>query len=251
MERLLHREHRNRHDMSGLILALLLAGAGRGYRIAPPLPKATVSCWGDSIFAGACGTQPCAALKDDHLPGAYAYATKAMSGEMADQIAHRIISEAATACLGEPCATYAVNGGVNTLKSADVAVTPDADTVAYALSGDGATVLGMLDGVDWIHATYPRANVILFGVLPYAGCDNATCPSLVNPGNRARLYNAAMLSACASRPWLRCLAPYSAFEDPQNPDHGNPSMVCADGIHWQSAGGHLIGDYLYAAGASP
>lgn len=220
-----------------LLLALLLAAApGRGYAVAHPLPTATVSCRGDSIFAGACGEPICYEL-GLLLPSGYSETNDAHSGETADQIAHRAIAEAGTTCFGGPCGTYAFNGGVNTLKIADYAEWTDAAVAAMALYGDGAEVLGMMDAVDFIHTAYPHAAVLEAGVLPYAGCDDATCPSKQRPGFRAAAFNAALLDACAARPWLKCVSPYASFEDPDNPDHLNPAISCADGIHLLP-GGH-------------
>lgn len=222
-----------------LLLALLLSGApGRGYAVSHPLPTATVSCRGDSIFAGACGEPICYEF-GLLLPAGYSETNDAHSGETADQIAHRAIAEAATACFGGPCGTYAFNGAVNTLKIADLAEWADEDVAALALYGDGGEVLGMMDAVDFIHTTYPHAAVLEVGVLPYAGCDEDTCPpaALVRPGLRAAAFNAALLDACAARPWLKCVSSYPSFEDPDNPDHLKPAIACADGIHLLP-GGH-------------
>jgi hypothetical protein len=220
-----------------MLVLTLLAGGGSGRPVQRNLPKKTVGCPGDSIFAGACGTSVCSEL-GLLLPAGYVEVNKAVSGETAHQIATRMISEAPTACLGEPCGTYAGNGAVNTLKEAGNAGLSDAAAAELALYGDGASVLGIMDGWDWIHANYPRATKIATGVLPYGGCDGATCPppGFVRPGERAAAFNAAFLAACAARPWLRCISPYDAFEDPQNQDRLLPAIACADGIHLN--GGH-------------
>ncbi len=242
--------------MPALLLALLLTGTGRGYRITHPVPPASVSWWGHSIPAGACGA-PAAAELGLLLPAGYAEFNAAHAGETADQVAGRIFTEAATACHGGLCGVYVVGpAAVNTLKLADFALTDDATVAAYALNGDGSTVRGVLDGVDQIHVIAPNAAVVLVGELPYAGCDALTCSSLVDPGGRARQYNADMLAACASRPWLVCLSPYADFEDighenpdDDNPDFLKPSLACADGIHLLTAGHAQLAAAVHAARA--
>jgi hypothetical protein len=138
-----------------------------------------------------------------------------------------------------------VEGGVNTLKNPAYDLDADAAVVDYALNGDDFSVLGILDGVDYLHQTYPYAPIILIGVLPYAGCDSLTCPSLVRPIQRATLYNAAMLSACAGRPWLMCTSPYSGFEG-STPGHLQTSLACEDGIHLKVPGASLLASYVWA-----
>jgi hypothetical protein len=241
--------------MPTLLILALLSGVGRGRPVVTPPPTASLSCWGDSIFAGACGQSPCVPLRATLGTTGWMQSTHAIAGETADQIARRIMAEAPTACYGGPCSYYEVNGVVNTLKLADFVLTDDATVVDVALNGDrgsdGVNDLGMLDAVDWIHGNYPHAKVTLWGVLPFAGCDSATCPVLVAPGARARLYNEAMLAACASRPWLACIDRYSAFEDSGNPDHLDPAIACSDGIHLLPGGASRIATYLYAAHPFP
>src|SRR5512144_1134337 len=121
--------------MPSLLLALLLTlPHGRGGRITHPVPNASVGVFGDSIAAGACGS-PLDYQLGLLLPGGYLHTNSAHSGETADQIAQRVLSEAATACLGEPCGTYVLEGGVNTLKSAGFDLTADATVADYALNG--------------------------------------------------------------------------------------------------------------------
>lgn len=227
--------------MLNVVFAFVLAAApGRGYAVQSPLPKASIGVFGDSIPAGVGGTAVSQQL-DSLLPVGYVGINQAVSGFTAHQIATRVMAEAATACLGEPCGTYVVQGGVNTLKGGEYAAEVDDALVAdRALNGDGGALLGIMDAVDWLHATYPRATLLAVGVLPYKGCDPVVCPPLVNvrPGERAALYNAAFLQACAARPWLRCVSPYDDFEDPAQPDWLRPDIMHADGIHLLSAG-HL------------
>lgn len=221
-----------------------------GFRLRHLRPgrPAAVGCFGNSIYAGACGEPVCAVLKSNYLAAGYAQVSHARSGETADQIAHRIQSEAATACFGVPCGVWAVEGGVNSLKLADFGADALPAVVAnYALNGDDHEVLGMLDAVDWLHIVYPRSKVLLSGVLPYAGCDSATCPILIDPGPRARAYNTAMLAACAARPWLTCTSPYEDFEDPDNPDHLKPMLACPDGIHLLTSGHNQLAATAYGA----
>jgi hypothetical protein len=180
------------------------------------------------------------------LPVGYVEANMAVSGETAHQIATRVMAEAATACVGEPCGTYFVNGPANTLKDAGNAVLTDAAVAEVALNGDGGSLLGMLDAVDYLHVTYPRATVGIAGVTPYAGCDMATCPSLVRPGPRAAAYNVALLAACTARPWLLCTFPYDTLEDPEEADHIRPDIACPDGIHLLVGGHAEIAALLYA-----
>lgn len=115
-----------------------------------------------------------------------------------------------------------------------------------ALNGDGASVLGMMDAVDFLRSTYPRARIGISGVTPYAGCNEATCPNLVRPGPRAAAYNAKLLEACAARPWLMCSFPYAALEDPANADHLRPDIACADDIHFLVGGHAEIAAMLYS-----
>jgi lysophospholipase L1-like esterase len=187
------------------------------------------------------------------LPTGYVVVNLGASGETAHQIAARVLEGAATACVGEPCGTYVLEGGVNTLKSATYAASAAETVAAVALEGDGgsdgADDRGMIDAADFLRATYPTAQVLLVGVLPYAGCDVATCPSLVQPAARASAYNTALLTACASRPWLTCILPYAALEDPSQPDYLLPAYACADGIHLVNAGSAALAASIYSTGS--
>lgn len=227
------------------LIAVALAGVGRGYAVERGLPPATVACFGDSIYAGAGGEQVCFLL-GQLLPDGYVETNKAVSSETANQIAHRVIAEASTACVGEPCGTYWLNGALNTLKHVAHAALADAAVAQFALHGDGESVLGIMDGADWLHEEYPRAVIGVAGVTPYGGCNLATCPSLIRPGPRAEAYDAALRAACALRPWLLCSFPYRQLEDPQNPSRLRHAIAHPDGIHLLIGGHAELAAMLYA-----
>jgi hypothetical protein len=218
------------------VAVLLAAGVGRGYAPQQPIQPASIAGFGDSIFAGACGT-PVAAALGELLPVGYVEETRAIAGENAHQIYVRAFNESGIACLGGPCGAYIVNGGVNTLKDPSFDGTAPEVVAEIALYGLGECAAevdyscGMLDVVDLIHFIHPYATVILTGVLPYGGCDALTCPSLVDPVARASAYNAVMAEECAARTWLRCVYPYAAFEDPNSPGRLRLDVACQDGIH--------------------
>jgi hypothetical protein len=233
--------------MIALSLAILLAASpGRGTAVSTPTPMASVGVDGDSMMDGVCGTAVSLHL-DAALPAGYVAINNAVSGHTAHQIATRIIANAATACLGEPCGTYVVEGGVNTLKQGIYDEEPDDAVVAdIALNGDGAEVLGIMDGVDYLRAQYPNATILAVGVFPYASCTQVVCGTLVRPQARADAYSVAFLAECAARPWLRCANFYSAYEDPENPGNLRPDIACEDGSHMTTAGRVELADDIKA-----
>ena len=214
------------------LLLVLAASGGRGYVVDPPLPKATIAVFGDSIYSGVQGVMISSKL-DQSLPEGYVAVNQAVSGTTAHEIATRMITIMDTACLGGPCGTYVIGGPVNTLKSDDfIWETDDNYIVQYALHGVGP-ILGIMDGIDKIHNRHPKAKVIAVGVLHYAGCQPGMCSplSLVRAKERVEAYNAAFLAECDARPWLRCTSPAAEFEDPENPGHLRPDLVSDDGLH--------------------
>lgn len=254
--------------MHSLLLSLLLAqpftsfgGSGAAGAGEAPRPS-SIALYGDSLIEGACsGTNPGAAL-DALLPGGatqgYVVTNHGLAGETPHQIYARVVSAtpgvgAATACLGGVCGHYLVQGAVNTLKNATYAESTPAAVASIALNGAGvcsvavADSCGTLDSVEHLHAALPRARVLAFGVLPYAGCDVPTCGTLVAPGERAAAYNAALREACSARPWLTCIIPYADFEDPAAADHLLPAYACEDGIHLVNAGSAELAAQVYAA----
>ena len=104
-----------------------------------------------------------------------------------------------------------------------------------------------MDSVDKLHALYPTARIFAMGVNPYAGCNFATCGTLVEPGERAAAANAGLLSECASRAWLTCVITYDALEDPENADHLDDSVDSGDGIHPDNDGALIIAQAVYAS----
>lgn len=220
----------------------------------------TIACYGDSITQGAGAPIPYPAALDGLLPGGtaqgYFVSNEGISGETAHEIYKRVVSASegigsSSACLGTSCGFYVVQGMVNTLKGAGFNGSAASEVASVALNGSTAIAsgacntaadndCGMLDSIDYLHAAHPRAKVFAIGVTPYAGCDNLTCPNLVEPGARAAAANAGLLSECASRPWLTCIIPYDALEDPNNPDHLRPSMDSGDGIHPNNTGAAAI-----------
>jgi hypothetical protein len=102
--------------------------------------------------------------------------------------------------------------------------------------------------VDYLHSAYPNARIFVIGVLPYAGCVPALCPTLVEPGPRAEAYNTALQAACASRSWLTCILPYANFEEPGTPDHLKASLACDDdNLHLENAGSALLANLVYTS----
>lgn len=229
---------------------------GRGER---PRPK-SVAMYGDSLIQGTCsGTPPPVAL-DALLPGGttqgYTVDNKGVSGESAHAISVRVQSGASTACVSTTCGYYVVEGMVNTLLNATFAANTPAEVAAIALHGASsansgtcdtgtAHACGFMDTVDWLHANKPNARIFAIGVLPYKGCDNITCPSLVDPGERAAAANSGLQTECASRAWLTCILPYDDFEDPDNPDELLPAYACADEIHLVNAGSAALAQHVY------
>lgn len=220
--------------------------------------SATVALYGDSIAAGACSsTQPSTAL-DALLPAGYTVSNEGVSGETAHQIYTRVVSGTtgvgvSTACLDSPCGHYIVQGGVNTLKTAGYAGLSASAVAEIALSGVGECSVGTsdscgtLDSVDYIHVTYPNARVFVIGVLPYASCSVAVCPSLVDPGLRARTYNARLAEECATRSWLTCISPYDTFRDGET-DNLSATYACvADGIHLKNEGSAELASQIYTS----
>jgi hypothetical protein len=251
--------------LTALILAQSFGGsfasggsrAGSGSTVVRP---ATVAWYGDSITQGACSSTPPPAALDGLLPAGYTVANEGIAGQTTHEIYTRIASAvvgvgASTVCVGSPCGHYIVQGAVNTLKSAEYAESTAASVAAIALNGSGvcnvavADSCGTLDSVDLLHTTYPQARIYALGVLPYAGCDFVTCGTLVEPGARAAAYNAALQTACASRPWLTCVIEYTAFEDPEAADHLKPPPDgCEDRIHLKDPLSAQLAQTVYDAG---
>ena len=197
---------------------------GRGTNF-PNLPN-TYGCYGNSIMAGACNAQsPCSRV-GDAIPGS-AISQNAVSGYTALQIRNAYFANYSTSCIDEECGTILLNGGVNSLK-APGAITGivEQETLDY-----------MLEVVD--HALARGRRVVWIDVLPYASCDIATCPVLVDPGERARTYNALKAAACAARfsIYLDCVVAYEEFESVITPDFLATQYACSDGIHLQDTAG--------------
>lgn len=193
---------------------------------ADPILPNSFGCFGDSIMAGACNAiSPCARTGMG-VPGS-TYSQWAVSGYTAAQINDQYFDHYATGCNGEECGYILVNGGVNSLKAPE-AVTGVVEAQALAeMTAIVDQALGRGRRVVWI------------GVLPYASCDIATCPVLVDPGTRARTYNSLMATACAVRagPLLSCIIPYEQFESDEIPDALRDDYACSDGIHLQDTAG--------------
>jgi hypothetical protein len=229
------------------------AGGGSASAARP----ATIGWYGDSITAGACsGTAPPAVL-DGLLPAGYVVGNNGVSGETTHQIYARAASGAATACVGEACGTYIVQGGVNTLKMTSFSEGYTAAEVAsIAINGSGtcdtedADSCGTLDSVDLLRAQFPTAQILAIGVLPYASCMEPVCnaAALVDADARATAYNAALVLACASRPWLTCINPHDTFES-TTPGHIKAEYGCdTDMIHLEQAGSNEYAQQVYDAG---
>lgn len=208
----------------------------------------TFLCVGDSIMAGACSSaSPCSYMAQG-ITGAF-FSQQAVSGETAHQIYGRYQQWRLTGCNGEQCAQVAVEGGVNTLKA--VGVGTPAEVAAVAMYGDAGTDgmhdFGMADVVDAALADGRR--VVWFGLLPYAGCDAATCPINPQPVERAAAYNALFQQECAARASNKRLTCVSAYSDYEGSPAGylKPEYACADGLHLQTAGSQYMGSRLRSA----
>lgn len=251
--------------LASAILALTLAqpftatfgGTGRRGGVAPSaaIHPATVAWYGDSLTQGACsGTAPPprldALLATGGKPG-YTVSNRGIAGETAHEISARAQSGSATACLGTACGHYVVQGAVNTLKSADYNASTAASVAQVALHGASSSssgtcatgtpnACGTMDTVDYLRATHTNARIIVIGVLPYASCNQLTCPDLVEPGERATEYNAALQSECTARPWLTCVLPYDTFRDGATHNLSSTYACAADGLHLKDEGSEQL-----------
>lgn len=227
-------------------------------RVSPgptPLPN-TIGCYGDSIIAGACQNINVCVRVSNAIAGSTS-ANDGVSGYTAAQISGCYFDGVpgtcdpyTTQCNGEPCGTLVIQGGVNSLKAMD-AVTGVVEAATLAqMQPIVEDALGRGRRVAWI------------GVLPYASCDIATCPVLVDPDQRATTYNSLASSACASlqstygSALLKCVFPYDDFEaagDP--PGRLDAQFACSDGIHLDDQAGktgpqELACDVLTALGVA-
>jgi lysophospholipase L1-like esterase len=174
----------------------------------------TVAWYGDSIVAGACQEQPAPATLGQMLGPPWSVQNHGVSGEAAAHIRQRYEASWSTACHGQACGWYLIQGGVNSVKGTPY-VSP------------AATLADMVAMVDDARAR--GSQVVWFGILPFKGC--TLCQEDTTPGvARALEYNALMAEACADRPDVICLQLYSEFEDPDRPDFLKPEYSC-DGIH--------------------
>ncbi len=213
-------------------------GAGGG----APIPR-SYTCYGDSILRGA--TPPACEGFIGEIEDAVG-TNQSVPGYTAAQIStcyftgiNGICSAYENSCsTGSACATVVIEGGVNTLKSGD------------AVTGviEGQTLATMRAIIE--DALVRARRVVWLDVLPYASCDEATCPNLADAHVRASAYNALKAQACAelNNPRLRCVALYDDFE---GPSHGELKALyrSADGIHLnQDGANHLACRILTALG---
>jgi len=174
----------------------------------------TVAWYGDSIVEGACQEQPAPTALAQMLGPAWSVNNHGVSGEAASNIRQRYEASWSSACQGQACGWYLIQGGVNSVKG-----------IPYA--SPAATLSDMVAMVDDARAR--GSQVVWFGILPFKGC--TLCKEDTTPGvARAQEYNALMAEACADRPDVTCLQLYSEFEDPDRPDFLKPEYSC-DGIH--------------------
>lgn len=205
----------------------LVAGGSTSSSLLPN----SLGCFGDSLVAGACSVVNVCTRVAAGIPGvSYTNAQNwAVSGHTAQQIRDRYFANYATACNGEECGSVLVQGAVNTLKTPG-AVTGEVEQQALDT---------MLEVVD--HALGRGRRVVWLAVLPYASCDEITCPVLVDAGARAREYNRLMAAACASPtragPRLKCVLPYTTFESSTTADYLDSQYACSDGIHLDDQAG--------------
>jgi hypothetical protein len=246
-----------------MLVGFGVTGGRGGETSAESRRSATVGWYGDSITQGACSSSAPPARLDVQLAAAgkpgYVVTNAGVSGETAHQISARAQAGSATACIGEPCGHYVVQGAVNTLKSAAHNALSVAAVAQLALHGASASssgtcatgtpdACGTMDTVDYLHSTHPGARIFAIGVLPYASCDAGTCPSLVDPGERAREYNRILRVECASRPWLTCVMPYDTFKEPGT-DNLSSTYACeADYIHLNDVGSEQLASEVLNSG---
>jgi lysophospholipase L1-like esterase len=192
------------------------------------LPNSAV-LYGDSIAAGACSSTSPTATLATLLPGwslsiNVGDGPAAVSGYTAAQIRTRYEATRDAACAGERCGCYLFEGGVNSLKGGTSVAATLEDMLAMV---DDAVALGRC--------------VVVVGVLPYASCTEPTCSAgqVVDAHEKATAYNGALAAACATRPTIRCVLPYTTFEREEDPPgHLATAYACGngDGIHLQQAG---------------
>lgn len=230
-------------------------GSMGGGGVSTIIRSASIGWYGDSLTRGACSGIPPperldAALSAAGKPG-YMVKNAGESGETAHEISVRAQAGSATACLGTACGHYVVQGAVNTLKSADFNASSAASVAQVALHGASsansgtcntavANACGTMDTVDFLRATHGNARILVIGVLPYASCNQITCPDLVEPGERALAYNAALQTECASRTWLTCILPYDTFRDGATHNLKAAYACATDGIHLKDEGSEQL-----------
>lgn len=203
----------------------------------------TYTCYGDSILRGA--TPPACEGFIGEIDGAVG-TNQSVPGYTAAQIStcyfdgiNGICSAFENTC-GTGCEadTVVVEGAVNTLKSGDA--------VTGVIEGQALATMRAI-----IEDALTRARrVVWLDVLPYASCDEATCPNLTDAHVRATTYNALKAQACAqiNNPKLRCVDLYDDFEGPSEGEL-KAAYRSADGIHLnQDGANHLACHILTALG---
>jgi lysophospholipase L1-like esterase len=182
----------------------------------------TVAWYGDSITEGSCKQQAPPAALAQLLGSSWFVSNHGVSGEAAEQIRQRYEASWDSACQGQACGWYLIQGGVNSLKGVPHT------SPAHAL----ADMVAMVDS-----ARDRGRRVVWFEILPFKGC--TLCDDTTPGVARVREYNALMAQACAARPEVACVQVYSDFEDPVRPDFLRPDYGC-DGIHLNEAGAEQL-----------
>lgn len=210
-------------------------GASTGGGTPAPLLPTTFAWYGDSIAAGACSPRtPTLALQALLNSGDVAGSTSggwagsgnagdgafpAVGGYTAAQIRARYFATRDTACAGERCGSYLIEGGINSLVN-------------------GATVQSTLDDMTAIAVNCRSLNrlCIWSNIMPCRGSPN--CDS-VNPAawTLAKQYNAAWTTACTSISGMNCVdvGAGSSFEK-SGTDGYLPDAFTCDGIHLTQTG---------------
>lgn len=214
--------------VAGLVVltqACSMHSEGRFHRQSSLNPLAlppTMAWYGDSIIEGSCQELSPPAVLAQLLNPSWSVSNHGVGGEAASQIRKRYESTRDSACEGEACGWYLIQGGVNSVKG-EPHCSPEAALEDMVAMVDDARARGR--------------HVVWFGILPFKGC--TLCEDTTAGVARAQEYNALMAQVCAARADISCVLLYSEFEDPARPDFLKPEYGC-DGIHLNQVGAERL-----------